>query len=84
VLRWRGILRCSDPTAFARSSPALYIAGERDLVVTFPGAEQTLASLPNVVPQLRKRIMLPGCGHWTQQERAAEVNAEMIAFLKSL
>ena len=28
--------------------------------------------------------MLEGCGHWTQQERAAEVNAAMIGFLKEL
>jgi pimeloyl-ACP methyl ester carboxylesterase len=64
--------------------PALYIAGDRDLVVTFPGAEQILANLASTVPQLRKQIMLPGCGHWTQQERATEVNAAMIEFLKSL
>lgn len=64
--------------------PALYVAGERDLVVKFPGAEQILANLANTVPQLRKQIMLPGCGHWTQQERANEVNAAMIEFLKSL
>jgi len=64
--------------------PALYVAGDRDLVVKFPGAEQTIANLANTVPQLRKQIMLPGCGHWTQQERANEVNAAMIGFLKSL
>jgi pimeloyl-ACP methyl ester carboxylesterase len=28
--------------------------------------------------------MLPGCGHWTQQERAPEVNAAMIDFLRRL
>jgi pimeloyl-ACP methyl ester carboxylesterase len=64
--------------------PALYVAGDRDVVVTFPGMEQTLANLQTVVPQLRRRIMLPGCGHWTQQERAIEVNAAMIEFLRSL
>jgi pimeloyl-ACP methyl ester carboxylesterase len=64
--------------------PALYVAGDRDLVVAFPGAEQVLADLPVIVPQLRKRIMLPGGGHWTQQERAAEVNAAMIEFLGAL
>ena len=36
------------------------------------------------VPQLRDTIMLQECGHWTQQERPAEVNAAMVAFLKSL
>jgi pimeloyl-ACP methyl ester carboxylesterase len=29
-----------------------------------------------------KVVFLPGCGHWVQQERPAEVNAEMIDFLR--
>ncbi len=64
--------------------PALYVAGDRDLAVKFPGAQQTLANLANTVPRLRKHIVLPGCGHWTQQERATDVNAAMVEFLKSL
>jgi pimeloyl-ACP methyl ester carboxylesterase len=36
------------------------------------------------VPLLRDTIMLPGCGHWTQQERPNEVNAAMIEFLRGL
>ena len=64
--------------------PALYIAGDRDLVVAFHGMDHLLANLPQFVPQLRAQIMLPGCGHWTQQERAAEVNAAMVDFLRGL
>jgi pimeloyl-ACP methyl ester carboxylesterase len=64
--------------------PALYVAGERDLVVAFPGSAQLIANLAKTVPQLRKRVMLPGCGHWTQQERAGEVNAAMLEFLREL
>ena len=64
--------------------PALYMAGDRDAVVSFKGMDQLIANLPNVVPNLRKTIMLPGCGHWTQQERAEEVNEAMIEFLKGL
>jgi len=64
--------------------PALYVAGDRDLVVRFPGAEQLIANLKTFVPELRATIMLPGCGHWTQQERAAEVNAALIEFLRNL
>ena len=55
--------------------PALYVAGDRDMVVSFPGTEQLLANLRNFVPALRPIQMLPGCGHWTQQERPDEVNA---------
>ncbi len=64
--------------------PALYMAGDRDLVMAFRGVDQLVANLAQSVPQLRRAIMLPGCGHWTQQERAAEVNAAMIDFLRNL
>ncbi|WP_245313031.1 alpha/beta fold hydrolase [Bradyrhizobium macuxiense] len=64
--------------------PALYVAGDHDMVVAFPGAAEQIANMKQVVPLLREIRMLPGCGHWTQQERPAEVNAELIAFLRSL
>jgi pimeloyl-ACP methyl ester carboxylesterase len=64
--------------------PALYIAGDRDPVVAFPGMDRLIPNLANFVPELRATIMLPGCGHWTQQERAAEVNTAMIDFIRRL
>jgi pimeloyl-ACP methyl ester carboxylesterase len=64
--------------------PALYVAGERDLVLSFPGARQMVAGLAAVVPNLRQTLLLPGCGHWTQQERAAEVSQAMLDFLRDL
>ena len=64
--------------------PALYMAGDRDLVVAFRGMDQIIANLTHNVTQLRGTIMLPGCGHWTQQERASEVNAAIIDFLRRL
>jgi pimeloyl-ACP methyl ester carboxylesterase len=64
--------------------PALYMAGDRDLVVAFPGMDRVIANLEHDVPRLRDKIILAGCGHWTQQERASEVNATMIDFLRQL
>jgi pimeloyl-ACP methyl ester carboxylesterase len=64
--------------------PALYMVGDRDLVVSFRGMDQVIANLVDDVPRLRGKIMLPGCGHWTQQERASDVNATMIDFLRQL
>ncbi len=64
--------------------PALYVAGDRDLVVAFRGMDQLITNLKIFVPQLRRTLMLPGCGHWTQQERPDEVNAAMLEFLKGL
>jgi pimeloyl-ACP methyl ester carboxylesterase len=65
-------------------TPALYIAGERDAVVSFPGSQDLIANLRIFVPNLRGTLLLPGCGHWTQQERPTEVNAALIEFLKDL
>jgi pimeloyl-ACP methyl ester carboxylesterase len=64
--------------------PALYMAGDRDVVIKFPRFDQLIANLKLFVPDLKKTIMLPGCGHWTQQERASEVNAALIAFLREV
>lgn len=66
------------------STPALYLAGDRDSVVSFTGGEAMLASLREVVPGLREARLLPGCGHWTQQERPDEVNQAMIEFMAGL
>jgi len=62
--------------------PALFIAGDRDGVIA--RMKPQLERLGDVVLGLRARVLLPGCGHWTQQERPVEVNAELIAFLESL
>jgi len=59
--------------------PALFIGGEKDGVLRFT----SLDAMKQNVPNLRDTIMLP-CGHWTQQERPAEVNAALISFLKGL
>jgi hypothetical protein len=56
-----------------RSAP-----GNRDLILAFPGVDRVVANLANFVPQLRGKVMLRGCGHWIQQERASEVNSAMI------
>jgi pimeloyl-ACP methyl ester carboxylesterase len=73
------------PFAGAKISvPALYIAGDRDLVVAFRNMDKTIGNLAEQAPRLRGTIMLPGCGHWTQQERAAEVNTAIIDFLRQL
>jgi pimeloyl-ACP methyl ester carboxylesterase len=64
--------------------PALYLAGDRDLVVSFSGGPGFLPRLRDIVPDLRDARLLPGCGHWTQQERPAEVSQAMISFLAGL
>jgi pimeloyl-ACP methyl ester carboxylesterase len=60
--------------------PALFVAGDRDGVLAMIPPD----AMREVVPNLRRLLLLPGCGHWTQQERPAEVNAALIEFLGSL
>ncbi|HUZ51309.1 MAG TPA: alpha/beta hydrolase [Streptosporangiaceae bacterium] len=64
--------------------PALYLAGDRDLVVAFSGGPAMLAGLKDVAPGLRDARLLPGCGHWIQQERPADVSEAIISFLAGL
>jgi pimeloyl-ACP methyl ester carboxylesterase len=57
--------------------PVLFIGGGAEAAVKFGNTELMKAALPN----LRKIIIVPGCGHWLQQERPGEVNAAIIEFL---
>jgi pimeloyl-ACP methyl ester carboxylesterase len=43
-----------------------------------------IARFPDTLPDLRGSHILPGCGHWVQQERADEVNRLLVDWLKSL
>lgn len=60
--------------------PALFVAGERDGVLAMVPVE----AMRPLVPNLRRILLIPGCGHWTQQERPNEVNAALVGFLRSL
>ena len=64
--------------------PALYIGGDRDMVVGLRGPDATLNTVEQAAPQLWRGVILPGCGHWTQQERPDEVNQEILDFLARL
>ncbi len=64
--------------------PALFIGGERDLVLSMLGRGDLTALMRAEVPNLAAADILPGCGHWTQQERPAEVNQRLLAWLTSL
>jgi pimeloyl-ACP methyl ester carboxylesterase len=62
--------------------PTLFIAGDRDGVLGFWGEE--VDTIDQHVPNLVKKVILPGVGHWTQQERPDEVNRLLIEFLRGL
>ena len=62
--------------------PTLFLAGDRDGVLGFWGEE--VDAMERNVPNLVKKVILPGAGHWTQQERPAEVNRLLLEFLQGL
>lgn len=62
--------------------PALFIAGDRETVLTLTGDAYT--NMPSHVLDLRINQLLPDIGHWTQQEAAEEVSGLMIDFLHNV
>ncbi|MFJ2391607.1 alpha/beta fold hydrolase [Streptomyces sp. NPDC087843] len=64
--------------------PALYIGGDRDMVIGLRGPDATLRTVEQAAPRLWRGLILPGCGHWTQQERPDEVNRQLLGFLAQL
>ena len=63
--------------------PSLFIGGTRDLVLKMYPGDMVAAMKPNL-PGLRGAHLLEGCGHWTQQERADEVNRLLLDWLATL
>ena len=67
------------------SQPALFIAGDKDGAFgAFGALDDPIAAMRQFVPNLEGAHVLAGCGHWTQQERPAEVNALLVPWLKTL
>jgi pimeloyl-ACP methyl ester carboxylesterase len=62
--------------------PSLFIAGSKDSVITGLIGAKRVADMERVLPNLRQKLIIDGAGHWIQQERADQVNAALIGFLK--
>ncbi|MGE0624317.1 MAG: alpha/beta fold hydrolase [Pseudomonadales bacterium] len=77
-LTWE--LTANGPTTIEQ--PAMFVAGERDGVIMM--AAQALKDMPKYVKDLRINELIPGIGHWTQQEAPEAVNDAILRFLKLL
>lgn len=77
-LTWE--LTADKPTTIGQ--PAMFMAGDKDGVIMM--AAEALKAMPNHVTNLRLNELIPGAGHWTQQEAPEAVNQGMLKFLKEI
>jgi pimeloyl-ACP methyl ester carboxylesterase len=78
--RWWELSKCLVGAPIRQ--PSLFAAGDQDSIITM--YRPAYDALPKTMPGLRSRTLLPGAGHWIQQERPTEVNALLVEFLKGL
>jgi pimeloyl-ACP methyl ester carboxylesterase len=60
--------------------PAAFIAGSKDPVILLASPD----AMKPWLSDLRSTAIIEGAGHWIQQERPDEVNAELLGFLSNL
>ncbi len=64
--------------------PALFMTGERDTGLAIPGMRDIVDAMPQLVPQLKENIIVPGSGHWLPQERPDIVSEALIRFARQI
>lgn len=62
--------------------PALFAGGELDGPTMW--GRRAIERFDRTLPRLHRSEILPGCGHWVQQERPDEVNQLLLDFLSSV
>ena len=77
-LTWE--LTADAPTRIEQ--PALFVAGEQDGVIIM--AAEALKAMPQFLGDLRVSELIPGVGHWTQQEAPEAVNRYLVDLLANL
>tara|TARA_B110000879_G_C10842905_1_gene382264 strand:- start:231 stop:620 length:390 start_codon:yes stop_codon:yes gene_type:complete len=62
--------------------PTAFIGGDKDMVIAH--RMEYVESMTVMLPDYRGHVIIPGAGHWTQQEKPAEFNAALIQQLNAL
>jgi len=70
----------AHPAAETISAPSLFVGGTDDPVLSFTKTDRAR----EVVVGPYRQVLLDGAGHWIQQERPEEINAELLAFLSTV
>lgn len=64
--------------------PTLFLAGSEDMVIGHASQERLEGAMSRIAKDLRGVILLPGIGHWVQQEAPGATNEALLEFLKGL
>jgi pimeloyl-ACP methyl ester carboxylesterase len=70
----------ANPAAETVTAPTLFIGGTNDPVQGFTPRDRAT----QVATGPYREVILEGAGHWLQEERPDEVNADLIGFLAAL
>jgi pimeloyl-ACP methyl ester carboxylesterase len=70
----------AHPVAESITVPCLFIGGTADPVLGFTRTDRAR----EVVLGPYRQVMLDGAGHWIQQERAEDINTDLLSFLSEL
>lgn len=83
---YRNMDRNSEDLAFLKNAqvrqPSVFIAGEKDGVVEM--YRDSYDRLESTMPNLTAKTLIPGAGHWVQQERPDEVNELLGEFISKV
>lgn len=71
-----------DLSADLVSMPSYFIGGEKDGVIA--SRPEYVDGMNGLLPNYRGKTMIPGAGHWTQQEAPDAFNAALLGFLATL
>ncbi|WP_372730853.1 alpha/beta hydrolase, partial [Novosphingobium sp.] len=63
--------------------PALFIGGEKDIVLDFPGMREGIANMIGVLPCCHPPVLIPDTGHFIQIERPVECAQILIDFFRA-
>lgn len=63
---------------------ALFIAGTEDLVISGVTGKAPLEAMATTVPNLERKLLIEGAGHYIQMERPQLVNEALIPFLRGV
>jgi pimeloyl-ACP methyl ester carboxylesterase len=75
------LMKGTDPVV---RIPAAFISGTADMVIAGADESALRKMMTPVMTDLREVTLLPGMGHWVQQEDPQRTNEAILRFLKSL